>query len=68
MNVLWLIARTAYIDAIFKQSLLENIPQIVFLGAGYDTRTYRFRELIKETNIFELDIKPTQQRKKEKLN
>ena len=64
----YFIARTVYIDAIFKQSLRENIPQIVFLGAGYDTRTYRFKELIKETRIFELDIQPTQQRKKEILN
>ncbi|EGW39309.1 SAM-dependent methyltransferase [Desulfosporosinus sp. OT] len=64
----YLIARTAYIDDIFKQSLRENIPQIVFLGAGYDTRSYRLKELIKETRIFELDIQTTQQRKKEKLN
>jgi len=60
-------ARTAYLDDIFEQALRENLPQIVFLGAGYDTRSYRFRELIKETRIFELDIQPTQQRKKELL-
>lgn len=64
----YFIARTAYFDTIFEQSLRENIPQIVFLGAGYDTRTYRFKELIKETRIFELDIQPTQQRKKKILN
>jgi methyltransferase (TIGR00027 family) len=60
-------ARTIYLDDIFEQALRENLPQIVFLGAGYDTRAYRFRELIQETRIFELDIQPTQQRKKELL-
>ena len=60
-------ARTVYLDDIFAQALQENLPQIVFLGAGYDSRAYRFRELIQETRIFELDIQPTQQRKKELL-
>lgn len=61
------IARTAYFDRIMEQALRENIPQIVFLGAGYDSRPYRFKELIRETKIFELDIHTTQQRKKELL-
>ena len=56
-------ARTLYLDDIFAQALRENLPQIVFLGAGYDSRAYRFRELIQETRVFELDIRPTQQRK-----
>ncbi len=62
------IARTIYFDQVFKQYLLANIPQIVILGAGYDTRAYRFQELIKETVIFELDINTTQDRKKRCLN
>ncbi|HOV78856.1 MAG TPA: class I SAM-dependent methyltransferase [Bacillota bacterium] len=32
----YFIARTAYIDHIVKQAFQENIPQVVFLGAGYD--------------------------------
>lgn len=60
-------ARTVYLDDIFEQALWDNLPQIVFLGAGYDTRAYRFKELIQETRIFELDIEPTQRRKKELL-
>jgi methyltransferase (TIGR00027 family) len=63
----FMIARTAFFDQIVQQKLTENIPQIVFLGAGYDTRPYRFRELIQDTRIFELDAPPTQQRKKEIL-
>jgi methyltransferase (TIGR00027 family) len=61
------IARTAFFDRIVKQSLLDNIPQIVLLGAGYDSRPYRFGEIIKETRIFELDDNITQQRKRELL-
>jgi methyltransferase (TIGR00027 family) len=63
----YLMARTAYIDSIFINGLKENIPQIVFIGAGYDTRSYRFKEIIKESKIFELDAPFTQQRKIEIL-
>ncbi|MDM8560747.1 SAM-dependent methyltransferase [Thiotrichales bacterium HSG14] len=37
------------------------------LGAGYDSRAYRFAKLIHDTKIFELDIAPTQDRKKKCL-
>lgn len=58
-----IIARTTYFDNIVQQALHENIPQIVFLGAGYDTRSFRFKDLIKDTRIFELDIHTTQKQK-----
>jgi methyltransferase (TIGR00027 family) len=35
-------ARTAYFDSVYIDALNNNIPQIVLLGAGYDTRAYRF--------------------------
>jgi methyltransferase (TIGR00027 family) len=63
----FMIARTAFFDHIVVQALKENIAQIVLLGAGYDSRPYRFRELIQDTQIYELDAKPTQQRKQECL-
>ncbi len=63
----YFIARTAFIDSIFVNALNEDIPQIVFLGAGYDTRPYRFIDIIKSTKIFELDIQTTQHRKIEAL-
>jgi methyltransferase (TIGR00027 family) len=64
----YFIARTAYVDSIFLNTLNENIPQIVLLGAGYDTRGFRFSKNIKNTKIFELDSHPTQQRKIRLLN
>jgi predicted enzyme related to lactoylglutathione lyase len=57
------ISRTAYIDNIFKKYLSENISQIVILGAGYDTRAYRFHDLLGTTKIYEVDIQTTQRRK-----
>ncbi len=58
-----IICRTSYIDRHFTAALAHNIPQVVFLGAGYDTRSYRFRELLKNTRIFEVDAQSTQKRK-----
>ena len=63
----YLIARTAYFDQLFVEALNAQIPQIVLLGAGYDSRAYRFAKLNQGTQIFELDIAPTQNRKKKCL-
>jgi len=60
----YFIARTAFFDAVVRRALDENVPQIVFLGAGYDSRAYRFADRIRDTRIFELDVSTTQQRKK----
>ncbi len=63
----YVIARTIFFDQIFDRALRDEFPQIIFLGAGYDSRPYRFAGLIRETRIFEVDAHPTQQRKKELL-
>ncbi len=60
-------ARNSYGDELFRTELKNNIPQIVILGAGYDTRSYRYSHLIRDTNIFEVDIAVTQERKIELL-
>lgn len=59
----YLTARTKHFDHLFKNALQEKIPQIVFLGAGYDTRVIRYEEYIQHTKIFELDALSTQQQK-----
>ncbi len=63
----YLIARTAYFDGIMEEALRESIPQIVFLGAGYDSRPYRFSGLIQDTRIFEVDAPTTQEHKRSLL-
>jgi methyltransferase (TIGR00027 family) len=64
---LYAIARTSYFDRLFANALTDKIPQIVLLGAGYDSRAYRFAHLNSGTRIFELDVAPTQNRKKKCL-
>jgi methyltransferase (TIGR00027 family) len=64
---LYAIARTAYFDRLFANALVDNIPQIVLLGAGYDSRAYRFDKLNRGSRVFELDVIPTQSRKKKCL-
>jgi methyltransferase (TIGR00027 family) len=63
----FMIARTAFFDHVVVEALLHRLPQLVLLGAGYDSRPYRFKELVEDTHIFELDAAPTQQRKQEIL-
>jgi methyltransferase (TIGR00027 family) len=59
----YVIARTGYFDELFLHCLEEDIPQIVILGAGYDSRPYRFEHFIENTMIFEVDAAPTQEQK-----
>lgn len=59
----YIIARTAYFDRLFVDALNKRTPQIVLLGAGYDSRAYRFAKSNHGTRIFELDVAPTQDRK-----
>jgi methyltransferase (TIGR00027 family) len=59
----YFIARTAYFDGMFRKGLEEGMEQIVLLGAGYDTRSWRFKELLGHVRVFELDIRSTQESK-----
>jgi methyltransferase (TIGR00027 family) len=59
----YVIARTKYIDAVFRQALLEHLDQILIFGAGFDTRAIRFQDIRGNTKVFELDVPMTQQAK-----
>ncbi len=59
----YIIARTLFMDEVFTQALKESIPQIVFLGAGYDSRGIRFNHINNGTRIIELDMAAIQNRK-----
>ena len=63
----YMTARTVFFDELFIDALNNEVPQIVLMGAGYDTRAYRFAKLNKSTRIIELDVAPTQSRKKKCL-
>lgn len=61
----YFIARSLFIDEAFVGAVRKRMPQIVFLGAGYDTRALRFQNAVGATRIFEVDAVSTQNRKKE---
>jgi methyltransferase (TIGR00027 family) len=63
----YLFARTEFFDELFKQALEGDCPQIVLLGAGCDSRAYRFESHVKDTTIYEVDHPNTQRVKKELL-
>jgi methyltransferase (TIGR00027 family) len=59
------IARTRYIDAVYKEVLTEGCDQVLIFGAGFDTRALRFQTEAGNTKIFELDVPITQHAKRE---
>ena len=61
------IARTRYIDEYLQMLINEGLEQLVILGAGYDSRAYRFDGLKDRVKVFEVDHPGTQNVKKNKL-
>jgi len=49
-------ARTKHIDAILFDALTKKAKQVVNLGAGYDSRAYRFHQMAPEVRYFEVDL------------
>lgn len=57
------VVRSRYFDDTMLQAVRNGATQIVDLGAGYDTRFYRFRNELRALRLFEVDFPATQQRK-----
>lgn len=62
----YLAARTRYIDDYLQKCLDSGLEQLVILGAGLDSRAYRFEQL-KERRVFEVDHPATLSGKIEKV-
>ncbi len=62
----FLVARDRYIDDVLQTFLDEGLQQLVVLGAGYDSRAYRF-DLQERVKTFEVDHSATQADKLAKL-
>ncbi|MCP4694483.1 MAG: class I SAM-dependent methyltransferase [Desulfobacterales bacterium] len=60
-------ARVRYMDDTLQACIGDGLEQLVILGAGYDTRPYRFEALKRGVKIFEVDHPATQEVKKEKV-
>jgi methyltransferase (TIGR00027 family) len=63
----YLVVRCRYIDDYLASCIEGGIGQLVILGAGFDSRAYRFDGLKGRVKVFEVDHPATQQVKREKL-
>ncbi len=57
------VVRTRFIDDYLIKCIEGNIEQLIILGAGLDSRAYRFDGLKDKTKVFEIDHPTTQKRK-----
>jgi methyltransferase (TIGR00027 family) len=62
----FLLVRERYIDDVLRSFLDQGVQQLVILGAGYDSRLYRF-DIPAQVRSFEVDHPLTQTDKLEKL-
>jgi methyltransferase (TIGR00027 family) len=62
-----MILRTRFIDEALKRAVEDGASQIVILGAGFDSRAYRFRDLLRQCRVMEVDAEPTQDYKKRRI-
>jgi len=63
----YLVVRCRYIDDYLEFCIKDGIKQLVILGAGYDSRAYRFEQRKGRVKVFEVDHPATQQAKVKKL-
>ena len=61
----FVVTRHRQIDDWLARELEGPLAQVVLLGAGYDTRAYRFTKELRGRPIFELDFPSTQRRKRQ---
>lgn len=63
----FMITRTKHFDNILLQQIKAGVKQVVLLGAGYDTRAFRFAGELQNVSVFEVDFPGTQLYKKKRL-
>ena len=63
----YVIARTRYFDDLLEQRLAARAAQLVILGAGYDSRPYRFADRLAGVQVFEVDHPATSAAKQAKV-
>lgn len=60
-------ARTKYIDEVLLAELAAGAAQLVLLGAGYDSRAYRFASELRSARVFEVDHPATSAEKQRRV-
>ncbi|MGH9184578.1 MAG: class I SAM-dependent methyltransferase [Acidimicrobiales bacterium] len=61
----WVLTRHRFMDDRLVSALDRGVAQVVILGAGYDTRAYRFHDRLAGRPVFEVDFPATSRRKVE---
>jgi methyltransferase (TIGR00027 family) len=59
----YVLTRHRFIDDCLRRALAGDVGQLVLLGAGYDSRAYRFAAELEGRPVFEVDFPATSQRK-----
>jgi methyltransferase (TIGR00027 family) len=59
--------RTRFFDRMLTEALERNVAQVAVLGAGLDSRGYRFQDQLRGVKFFEVDFPPTQEHKKQRV-
>jgi methyltransferase (TIGR00027 family) len=62
-----LVGRTRFIDEHLERAVAAGARQVVILGAGFDSRAYRFQDLLRNCTVFEVDYGATQEFKRRRL-
>jgi len=65
--VTYMLARTRYFDDSLEEAVQDGARQVVILGAGFDSRGYRFHDRLRRVRFFEIDYGPTQEHKKQRV-
>ena len=66
-NVMTLYIRTKHVDVTLEEALRDGVRQVVVLGAGFDTRGFRFADQLRGVTFIEVDYGPTQEYKKRRV-
>jgi methyltransferase (TIGR00027 family) len=61
------IARVKHFDRVLLESVTAGVAQVVILGAGLDSRAYRFADELAGVRVFEVDHPVTAERKLERV-
>ena len=63
-----IVSRTCCIDDRVIQSIDDGMTQLVIMGAGYDTRAHRIRQVKQKMRVFEIDHPDTQRVKIKRID
>jgi methyltransferase (TIGR00027 family) len=66
-SITTMLIRTRHIDVTLDDALRDGARQVIILGAGFDSRGYRFKDRLGNVRFLEVDYGPTQEYKKQRV-